>query len=490
LQVTWRGDVGEENFSLKLRQEEQLRQWQKAITKAVEDTLANRRSRNQYHISSSSSNSSRSRIGSPLSQFPNTPLSELGPSSASSSYSALSESAPYQSYMYSHASMPANGGYHTMFDDNEDASEGYGSAYETGRSTPNGMGRRVQGTQSLPPHARERDKNGVARPRAHTEDSNSNVIHQWRSQTPVGYPAMPSLPRGASMASTASEGSAAPSLRSSASGRPLLHKQSQEWGTLGTAASLNKPQPAAPPEEEYASRPPHLSRQNSQASLAQQHQTYASAAPPMRSRSASSPHVYQVNSANNNAQWSPYGEVPRVPPLTIPSKPSANTSSSSLAYQSSSSAANKRSSASSVGTDRSSGDSSGQGQNYSSATSPASTVPGSARFPSQNGNGRQRQGGNAGSAVKVKVNYGEDTLTIVVLNTITFDELVAKVLKKIRLCGDRARVDEQSIRLRYQDEEGDKILISADDDVAMAIEWSRTYGCENGGSSSLVLFVD
>jgi cell division control protein 24 len=399
-----------------------------------------------------------------MSQFPNTPISEFGPSPPLSGYSNIDPG----SYVSGRGSMPANPAYRTAFDDGDDASEGYtNSPSESGRATPNGFGRRVQGTQSLPPHAREREReqaNAAARPRAQTEDSNSRIINQWRSQTPNGYPAMPTLPRGTSMTSTASESSVMPNLRSSAGARGLRHKQSHEWGTIGV---LNK-------TDDYT--PPQMTRQNGQA--------YATVTPAMRSRSASSPHVYQVPSTNG--QSSPYGEVPSVPPLAIPSKPSANTSSSSLAYQSSSSAANKRSSQSSVGTDLSSGDSNGQ-QNYSSATSPASSVP-SSRTAMPNGN-RQGQR-SAGSAVKIKVNYGEDVLTIVVLNTITFDELVAKVLKKIRLCGDRAKVDESSIRLRYEDEEGDRVTISADDDVAMAFDLCRTFGCDSGGSASLSLYVD
>jgi cell division control protein 24 len=92
------------------------------------------------------------------------------------------------------------------------------------------------------------------------------------------------------------------------------------------------------------------------------------------------------------------------------------------------------------------------------------------------------------SAVKLRVNYGDFTFVIVVLSTITYFELVEKVVRKIHLCGARSGVDTTTLRLRYEDEEHDKILISADEDVMMAFDWLRSGNA--GPANALVLFAD
>jgi cell division control protein 24 len=87
----------------------------------------------------------------------------------------------------------------------------------------------------------------------------------------------------------------------------------------------------------------------------------------------------------------------------------------------------------------------------------------------------------AAVAVRVKVYFGEDTFVVVVLDTVLYAELVDKVLKKIRMCGgDRARVEAGSLKLKYQDEDGDRIKITSQEDVAMAFETARSMALERG----------
>ena len=412
LQVTWRGDLSEEHFSIKCRTEEVLRQWQRAITKAVEDGLLARRSRAAGM--STSSLSSMRRLASPLSQFPNTPSSEMGPLSASASYMPDGEA---------------------FYEDPEDDM------------------RNRRPTQSLPASSRGSSQE-QSRPRAQTEDSSSNIIHQWRSTaSSVGSPALPSLPRGASMSSESMAGPS--SLRNSASSRGLRSKPSTEWGN--SAAGFTRVNNGYPSEEE---RQPTISRNASQASLPSQ----AYAQPPMRHRSASSPHIYQMPQlaktpsqqswANNNtlAEQS----VPSVPPLNIAHKlNNAHLNGHDPSLQDS-----KRFSSSSNGTNRSSAasnsaDSNGQ---YTNASSPASTVPGGSNTASTIKANNFRPpvtysinpaASGPAVAVKVKVNFAEDTFAVVVLSTISYREMVDKVLRKIKMCGDRGmKVDEDSLRLR------------------------------------------
>ncbi|KAI5481223.1 cell division control protein 24 [Pseudohyphozyma bogoriensis] len=496
LEVRWRGDVAEEAFTIKCRTEELLKQWQRTIQRAVDENPSRRRAN---HLSGSARRSDRG-FNSPLSQFPGTPMSEAGPSSASihphhSHYSHPSESG---STAYAHSSNTAQPPYppqHNGFDDEGD--EPYDPS-ESGRSTPSqrrGMGRDSNG-QSI-----------QGRPRANTQgEDSSSAINQWRSQTPNdGYHALPSIPRTTSHVSNGSESQ---SLRSSASSRQLRTKQSTEWGNTGSpgpspAMGYSK-LPMTPADEDATPRQGVL-RQTSHASVPTHPQP-----PPMRNRSASSPNIYQVSPTleqGGNAEWGNayagqqqqrngngyaggYGQhVPKVPSLSMSHKGGGTNSAGTLASASSASTNKKRFSSSSNGTDRSSGTSSqsaGQGQ-----ISPASTQPPSAGLPPLPANARGYASpipGSPGgaSAVRVKVTYGDDTFVVVVLSSVSYPELVDKVLKKIRLCGVRS-MDATSLRLRYQDEDGDRILITSEEDVMMAFEAVRAMS--SGPNQTLVLFA-
>ena len=509
LQVTWRGDAVEESFGIRCRTPDQLNQWQKAVTKAVEDAQAQRRSRNVGQLSAR-------RLASPHSQFPNTPQCELVPMPTGSALS-LGSSASYA---------PSNP-YGGTFDDEGD--DGYNGDYEpsTGRSTPSLVGDRSStnrrpATQSMPVGSRQ-ERGEPGRPRAQTEDSNSAVIHQWRSQTPNGgFPAMPSLPRQSSGASSLADQSM---LRLSTGRNGPRQQQNSEWNTTSpftpsssssSTAMSSTAQFATNPsgrtlvqktdDMSLASDPLRMLRQNSQGSLPPQ-----AAPPPMRSRSASSPNVYQLNPAqaaslSRDNQWSPY-PVQSVHPShfaggvqtlqsALPLKRSNGANASTATIESAGSSTTnppKRLSSSSTGTDHSSGDSSqSPGPAYASPSSPTSQNPlGGGSAPARLGHSRistPQAPPSPSSAVKIKVFYGEDTFVIVARSSVTYHELVEKVVRKIYLCGARTGLDASSLRLRYVDEEGDKILMSADDDVAMAFDWLRSGGPDQ--NKALVLYAE
>jgi cell division control protein 24 len=483
LEVRWRGDVVEEAFTIKCRTEELLRQWQRTIMKAVEESPNRRRA---HHLS----NSRRYERGvnSPLSQFPGTPLSEVGPSS-SSVYSYSSEPSTQSPYPYhSNSAQPGYPPNSNSFDDEGD--DGY-EYTESGRVTPSMMAKRGPSIRSLPAQngGDREDRNGN-RPRAQTEDSSSAAIQQWRNQTPTQPGGGPTLPRGASHASQPSNGSEVHSLRSSASSRQLRNKHSTEWSNHGSPViGLARLPPTA--DEETTPRPGGMSRQVSHGGIAS-----PSSAPVMlRSRSASGPIIYQPGQQSQEeydrgpyrSNGGPY--PPAMPPLANSHKSGATNSGGTLASVSSIGRDPKRFSSSSHGTNRSSGTSSqSQGLTYTAATSPAMTLPPSSSLPAIPGQQRLYQNHlpptNA-SAVRVKVTYGEDTFVVVVLSTVSYRELLDKVLKKIRLCGDRTKVDEGSLRLRYQDEDGDKILITSEEDVTMAFEVMN----HSSQTPTLVLFA-
>jgi len=101
------------------------------------------------------------------------------------------------------------------------------------------------------------------------------------------------------------------------------------------------------------------------------------------------------------------------------------------------------------------------------------------------GNSHSSAGAGSGpTSIRFKLRAGEDTYVIVTLSTVTYQELIEKIYKKLRNCGV-AKSSSAKLKIRYEDEEGDLILICNDEDVAMAIEWMRSVGI-----SHLLLFVD
>lgn len=72
--------------------------------------------------------------------------------------------------------------------------------------------------------------------------------------------------------------------------------------------------------------------------------------------------------------------------------------------------------------------------------------------------------------VKIRLRLHEVSLVLVVAHDITFDELLAKVEHKIKLCGILKQAVPFRVRLKYVDEDGDFITITSDEDVLMAFE--------------------
>lgn len=534
LEVRWRGDVAEEAFTIKCRTEELLRQWQKAIMKAVDESPNRRRA---HHLSSSR-RSERS-LNSPLSQFPATPLTESGPT-----YYPSESTSPYP---YMSSAQPAYPPNSNGFDDEGD--DYYD--HESGRSTPSTMARRGLSMRSMPGGDSSSSSGRPALNRPPNEMSSSAAINQWRSQTPAtasSSGSLPGLPRGVSITSNGSDGQ---SLRSSASSRHLRNNQSVEYSG-GTSPVLNGsrlPNGYSPAsshqqlreytnDEDTTPRPNGVTRQTSHAVAPSSYP-----APPMlRNRSTSSPIVYQSpnlagSSSGLNQQhqqlsspaedWRSYPDQQQqqqqnhqqhrrlnsngqsvgssMQHLTL-SKSHATNSGGTLASASSASTA-KRFSSSSAGTDRSSGTSSqSAGATYTASTSPATTLPPSSALPALpshsrhyssalSGNQLQQQqppppssSASPPSAIRVKVTFGEDTFVVVVLSSVSYKELLEKVLKKIRLCGgEKSRVEGAHLRLRYRDEDGDKILITSGEDVTMAFEAVKANSVT--GTQTLVLFV-
>jgi cell division control protein 24 len=305
----------------------------------------------------------------------------------------------------------------------------------SGRGTPFG-GRRAGDPQSMPP---ERD---VAleyeRPRAKTEDINGPVLAQWRNHAhPLPPPPPPpgTLPSRPSVVTSRNGSDASFGPGTGSSSRTTLRSK---FSTTQLRNAYDEQQ-----------QQPHLSvgfsRSDSQASL-----TGKVPVNGMRARSSSTPSQYTG---------------PKVIPPPLPT--ASNWGSDPKVGE------RNRGSASSQSTGESSDYSPPQtgspitpfGSNDSSlATSANSAALRSSR--SQVFTGTRK---DAVSPIQlkmlVKVHYGDDLFTLDVPRTIEYDDLVAAVAYKVRLCGRRTN---GPLRIKYHDEDGDLVSLATTEDVQLA----------------------
>ncbi|QSL66988.1 hypothetical protein MERGE_001375 [Pneumocystis wakefieldiae] len=102
------------------------------------------------------------------------------------------------------------------------------------------------------------------------------------------------------------------------------------------------------------------------------------------------------------------------------------------------------------------------------------------------------EGNKNENQVKIKVNYLDDIFVIIVAPTIGYAQLMERVERKIHLCGNYAAKNlKQPLRIKYQDEDGDHITINSDEDVQMAVEMRHLYRTEglSGASGIVNLYV-
>lgn len=201
-----------------------------------------------------------------------------------------------------------------------------------------------------------------------------------------------------------------------------------------------------------------------------------SSGPYMSAPSSQAPSMYRSRSASSTHAYQP--------------QPNGRYSESPPSHDDPSGAYRKRESDSSHATDRSStsasqGGHSGRRGAVSSGTSSATSFPSPAHsHPSSVGTAV------AANAIRVKVFFGEDTFVVVVLDTATYAELVDKVIGKIRLCGAaNSKAETTALRLRYRDEDGDRISITSEEDVAMAFETAKAMASDKGHGAPLELVL-
>ncbi len=265
LQVWWRGDFDQESFSLRCKNEEQLKQWQNALNKLIEDVHARRQQlAAQYAGGAPSPTANFSahgmlarRMTGPQSQFPQTPINEQG------GFFPLTRA----------DSKRTEDAGQTDDDQVEGLREGVPSGF-SGRGTP-GMTRMAQ-SADLRDRQLSFGNSEAHQPRAATEDQDSATLSQWRSQQP------PPIPRNNSMDSNSSQ---THNLR-----RPTSTKHLRQQAPLP--------------------KPPHTAQEmSSNEALNRQ---YREDEARNRNRSASNPHAFHLPASMQHLGSLP--QQPRLPP--------------------------------------------------------------------------------------------------------------------------------------------------------------------------------
>ncbi|CAG8519631.1 5966_t:CDS:2, partial [Scutellospora calospora] len=425
LKVYWRGDTEMESFSLKCRNEEQLKQWKSTLEKLLSD---------------SGNNSNRHTMT--KGQFDNNapPLKRPGLKSQSLPYGQLPSSYVEKSRPKTNDSIaPPPYGWDPNF------------SPPIPPVMPNTIQHRSHSSSSIP--TMPRNGHSTAPPTMATFPSNAimpmenmNNMNYYPSSPPPSYP-----------------GSPAPSTRSSTTS----HSSSNPMN-IWQRKSVEHPSPLAETiskfmmtENDELTAPPPIQRSHSHSAAAGQtfQQTNGPSIPNLpinptvnRLRSQSSPNIQAIQELQ-------FENVEPMPNLSI---------SSNLARQ------NINNGIQPIEIEqRSSGiSSSSQNSGQSIPINNASNSPlNNSLMSPQNDQRKSHQHSlsNYATTMKIKVNFAEDVFVIVVPQDIEYRELCDRVERKIRLCSTR-RDENVPIRIKYQDEDGDHITINSDEDVLMAFE--------------------
>jgi cell division control protein 24 len=391
LQVWWSGEDDLEYFTLRCRNEEQMKMWENQINRLIHD-IAGRRGTG---ASASDRLSGTNRVRntgepSPQPRYPPTTYDRQATMSTASQFGraagATRPTTPYGSDFSGPGGYPGHGGFEL---DGEDEFEDYPPALSmppSGRGTPSGTRSRAG---SRTPVGYEDDVSTTTTSSTARYRQNGGPVPPAVNGLPSGPAVRGSLsrPSMSRLSSAASGGSAtsAESFGPGASQRPGLRSQ------FSSTRLKNAFDSSGSPNDSRVSLPPNrISGASSQLS---------------RSRSVSQPTAY----------------VPKPVPPPLPTN--GNWEDGTVQSEDGS----KRGSGSSQATTESS-------DNVSSPVTPYGSSDSSL--------------GSYEAPVKVKVHFHEDIFVVHMPVHSEFADLVEKVGKKIRLCGPRR--DDGPLRLKYQ----------------------------------------
>ena len=301
------------------------------------------------------------------------------------------------------------------------------SATYMSQSYGHASGRRVQSQQSIPP-----DRQAEHRARAMTEDQYGPSMAQWKSQHQQPPP-LPRLTSAMSALSTASEASF---------GMPPAPRFGRQMSQsrLGRAEEIEEESPTEA-DTNFARYGPARGMTRAPSHGVGPTVPYP---PPLRSRSASTPNVYQLPKASPSP-------VPPMPHSAWNESPTMVASSSSTLvggtayFAKRMSGSNRRSSSGSHSTETS------ETSSQSPAT-PYDTV--------------SRQNSQEMAMLLVRVRCGEDQFVISVGGGINWKEFYHRVYRKIRMCARSNAVSlETGVTIKWIDADNDEITIRCDADL-------------------------
>lgn len=332
------------------------------------------------------------------------------------------------------------------------------SGYRSGRTTPSisgstvhgyaPSGRRVLSQQSIPA-----DRQADQRARALTEDQFGPSMTQWRSQQmPPPLPRLTSAMSAMSTTSDASFGTIRPSI-----GRNMSSTR------LDTSEEVDEDSADDQRESSYRYAPARgMTRVPSQGVPSS-----VPYPPALRTRSASSPNVYQQP------------KVTQAPPIPTsagyadPYPPNLATSSTSTlvggtAYFAKRMSAGKRSSGESNSTQTSETSS---GQSPATPYSHPGEMRGIASVSRQNSSDQVAANGNS---MIVKVHWSEHVFSVVLANNADYAQLYEKVAKKIRMIRGNSGPD--LVHIKWVDADNDEVSLRCDADIEAMFDEARELG--------------
>ncbi|CAG8446669.1 4148_t:CDS:2 [Dentiscutata heterogama] len=421
LRIYWRGDSEMESFSLKCRNEEQLKQWKSTLEKLLPGDSNHRHTMTKGQLDNT------------------TPPKRPGVSNTQLA-SLQNLDLPY--------------------------------FRRDGRPKTN---------ESVAPPPYGWDPNSPPLPNTHPQHrSHSSVQNLSRNGNSTAPPTMATFPSNAMMQvennmgyfpnspPPSYPGSPAPSTRSSTTS----HSSSNPVA-IWQRRSVEHPSPLAGTiakfmneDDEYSINPPPLPIQRSHSHSAAPGQTFNQVNGPApnlpnhnvvnRLRSQSSPNIQAIQ----ELQFENTEPVPSIPNSSNPARQNVTNGFQSIEIE-------QRSSGSS-----NSSQTSGQSLHTTNSTNLSTN---NNLLSPQSDQKKQHSLSNYSTTMKIKVNFAEDVFVIVVPQDIEYRELCDRVERKIRLCSTR-RDESVPIRIRYQDEDGDHITINSDEDVSMAFEGRLAAG--------------
>ncbi|KAI0645373.1 hypothetical protein C8Q79DRAFT_926630 [Trametes meyenii] len=439
LAVWWRGDDDLEFFTLRCRNEEQLKMWENQLNRLIKETASRR---------TSDRNISR------LAQVANSTNPSPQARSAHNSFtqersSMFSQSTGYSSGVPYSATINGSRSMRHPYASEEHAvpSTSAGSHFSTGYP---------HGPQGYPPHDGfemdpEDDYEDYPPASAGSPSGRGTPMGQQRRSD---YP-YPQSARNSSHAASPILSGGVNGFNGPASARPSVSRNHNSYASdasFGTGVQ---------------SRPTLRSKFSSTRLAAAYDGADSRGASPMPT-----PTMHQPMRSRSASQPSAYHPPPQQPPPPLPTSAWVDRTQNPVS-------ANKRGS----GSSQSTGDSS----DYSPHTSSSPITPYGSSESSLAGisTGRTMRSHMDPSMpppalkdalhlpppVKIKVHFGEDIFVIQVPRSTEYSELVDKVGKKIRLCGPRR--DDGPLRVKYKDEDGDLVSLGSTEDVQMAFESFR-----------------